>query len=76
MSSMCVSTDLNPADLFTKVLGRQPFEKFRRMILNLAAGEAVEQLRRAKDSATSTPPPPKAVARKQKELAKISGLLL
>ena len=68
------STDLNPADLFTKVLGRQPFEKFRRMVLNLAGGDAVEQLRRA----GSSPAPPSAstVARKQKELAKMAALLV
>ena len=46
------------------------------MILNLAGGESVEQLRRTKESAMPAPPPPKAVARKQKELAKISALLL
>ena len=34
-----VPTDENTADLFTKVLDRQPFEKHRRTVLNLAAGE-------------------------------------
>ena len=34
--------------MFTKVLGRQVFEKFRRIVLNLAGGEAIDQLRRAK----------------------------
>ena len=36
-----VPTELNPADLFTKVLGRQEFEKHRRAILNLPASESV-----------------------------------
>ena len=36
-----VPTALNPADLFTKVLSRQEFEKHRRTVLNLAAAEAV-----------------------------------
>ena len=34
-----VATELNPADLFTKVLGRHDFEKHRRTVLNLAAAE-------------------------------------
>ena len=29
-----VSTELNPADLFTKILGRQVFEKHRAAVLN------------------------------------------
>ena len=29
-----VPTEFNPADLFTKVLGRQEFEKHRRTVLN------------------------------------------
>jgi hypothetical protein len=32
-----VPTDDNTADLFTKILSRQPFEKHRRTVLNLAA---------------------------------------
>ena len=44
-----VPTELNPADLFTKILGRQPFEKHRRTVLNLAGGESVEKLRRDHD---------------------------
>ena len=39
-----VPTELNPADLFTKVLSRQEFEKHRRVILNLPAAEAVARL--------------------------------
>ena len=41
-------TDLNPADMFTKALSRQVFEKHRRVVLNTAGGEAVERLRAAK----------------------------
>ena len=32
-----VPTDDNTADIFTKILSRQPFEKHRRTLLNLAA---------------------------------------
>tara|TARA_B110001452_G_C15093947_1_gene381569 strand:+ start:343 stop:756 length:414 start_codon:yes stop_codon:yes gene_type:complete len=32
-----VPTDENTADIFTKILSRQPFEKHRRTLLNLAA---------------------------------------
>ena len=35
----------NPADLFTKILSRQPFERHRKFVLNLAADAAVEQAR-------------------------------
>ena len=38
-------TDDNPADLFTKILSRQPFERHRKFVLNLAADAAVEQAR-------------------------------
>ena len=34
-----VPTDDNTADIFTKVLKRQPFEKHRRTVLNLAASD-------------------------------------
>ena len=33
-----VPTDENTADLFTKILGRQPFEKHRKVVLNLPGG--------------------------------------
>ena len=33
-----VPTDENTADLFTKILDRQPFEKHRKTVLNLPAG--------------------------------------
>ena len=32
-----VPTNENTADIFTKILSRQPFEKHRRTLLNLAA---------------------------------------
>ena len=34
---MHIATELNPSDLFTKVLGRQVFEKHRSTVLNLSA---------------------------------------
>ena len=36
--------ETNPADLFTKILSRQPFEKHRKFVLNLPAGSAVSRL--------------------------------
>ena len=33
-----VPTDENTADLFTKILGRQPFEKHRKVVLKLPGG--------------------------------------
>ena len=38
-----VPTELNPADLFTKVLSRQEFEKHRRHVMNLAAADGNER---------------------------------
>ena len=38
--------ETNPADLFTKILSRQPFEKHRKFVLNLPGDPAVEQTRR------------------------------
>ena len=35
-----VPTDENTADIFTKILARQPFEKHRKVVLNQAAGPA------------------------------------
>ena len=43
-----VPTDINPADLFTKVLGRQPFERHRHTVLNLAAQNVIESMRAAR----------------------------
>ena len=37
----------NPADLFTKILTRQPFEKHRKVVLNLPGNSGVEQTRAA-----------------------------
>ena len=52
-----VPTEHNPADLFTKVLSRQPFEKHRKVVLNLAGDTGVEHARRvrmtARDAASS-----------------------
>jgi len=39
--------ETNPADLFTKILSRQPFEKHRKTVLNLAGDTGVEHARRA-----------------------------
>ena len=55
-----VGTEFNPADLFTKVLNRQPFERHRRSVLNLAASEAIESLRAAR--AKHDEPPHEKVA--------------
>ena len=37
----------NPADLFTKILSRQTFEKHRKTVLNLPGDRGVEQARSA-----------------------------
>ena len=37
----------NPADLFTKILSRQPFEKHRKFVLNLPSDSGIEQARTA-----------------------------
>ena len=37
--------DSNPADLFTKILSRQPFEKHRKFVLNLPSHSGVETTR-------------------------------
>ena len=44
-----VGTDFNPADIFTKVLGRQVFERHRRTILNVAASDIIESMRAARE---------------------------
>ena len=36
-----VPTDKNPADMFTKVLGRQVFEKYRKWVMNSSADHGV-----------------------------------
>ena len=38
----------NPADLFTKILSRQPFEKHRKVVLNLAGDTGIEHARRVR----------------------------
>ena len=52
-----IAGELNPADLFTKVLSRQPFEKHRKTVMNLpgdtGAEHAHRELARAKTSATT-----------------------
>ena len=45
-----VPTESNPADLFTKILSRQPFERHRKTILNLAGDTGVEFARRQRMS--------------------------
>ena len=40
--------DVNPADLFTKILSKQVFERHRRVVLNLAADTGMEHARRAR----------------------------
>ena len=37
-----VGTEWNPADLYTKILSRQPFEKFRKWVLNSRADTAAQ----------------------------------
>ena len=43
-----VPTDENPADLFTKILTKQPFEKHRKRIMNSPGDTGVEYARRVK----------------------------
>ena len=42
--------ETNPADLFTKILARQPFEKHRKFVLNLPGDTGVEHARRVRVS--------------------------
>ena len=37
--------ETNPADIFTKILTRQPFEKHRKFILNLPGNSSVDATR-------------------------------
>ena len=37
-----VGTEHNPADLFTKILSRQPFKKHRKTVLNLPGDTGIE----------------------------------
>ena len=43
-----VMGETNPADLFTKILSRQPFEKHRKAVLNLPGDTGVEHARRVR----------------------------
>jgi len=44
--------ETNPADLFTKILTKQPFEKHRKFVLNLAGDAGMEHARRARAAAS------------------------
>ena len=48
-----IPTDENTADLFTKVLKRQPFEKHRKVVLNSGAGESSDEVRQQRLAALS-----------------------
>ena len=52
-----VPTDDNPADLFTKILSRQPFEKHRKTVLNLPGDTGMEYGTRVRMSARAPPRP-------------------
>ena len=42
------------ANLFTKILSRQPFEKHRKVVLNSGAGEFTDEVKRQRVAALST----------------------
>ena len=67
-----VPTESNPADLFTKVLTRQPFEKHRRTVLHVAGADAVEDLCRKRGSDNKAPRA-LAKAREAKQLVKMAA---
>ena len=46
-----IPTELNPADIFTKILPRQPFERHRKTILNLHGDTGVEFAQRTRMAA-------------------------
>ena len=48
-----IPTDENTADLFTKVLKRQPFEKHRKVVLNTGAGESTDEVKQQRVAALS-----------------------
>ena len=48
--------DTNPADLFTKILKRQPFEKHRKFVLNLPGDTGAEYARRVATRASRAAP--------------------
>ena len=43
--------DTNPADIFTKILSKEPFEKHRKTVLNLAGDTGMEHARRLRVAA-------------------------
>ena len=48
-----IPTDENTADLFTKVLKRQPFQKHRKVVLNTGAGESTDEVKQQRVAALS-----------------------
>ena len=53
MKVQYIPTDENTADLFTKVLKRQPFEKHRKVVLNSGAGESTDEVKQQRVAALS-----------------------
>ena len=53
-----VGTEFNPADLFTKILSRQPFEKHRKTVLNLPGDTGAEYGTRVRMSSRVARLPP------------------
>ena len=49
-----ISGESNPADLFTKIVGRQVFEKHRKYIMNLSGDVPADSNRRGHDKAASS----------------------
>ena len=45
MTVKYLGTEENTADIFTKILDRQPFEKHRKTVLNTAANDGVPSAR-------------------------------
>ena len=60
-----IPTDENTADLFTKVLKRQPFEKHRKVVLNTGAGESNDEVKQQRIAALSAWKTNKFVYKKQ-----------
>ena len=48
-----LSGDSNPADLFTKILTKQPFEKHRKTVLNSSGDTGAEYARRTRITSRS-----------------------
>ena len=46
--------DTNPADLFTKILSRQPFEKHRKTVLNTSGDAGIESDRQRRVGASAS----------------------